>query len=169
MKITKLVCPNCGAPINKKTTKCEYCGTSFVLENNTNSMLKDTTSITIAKKGISLEFGSRNYSIKSDCEANAADKKVDGRPQKFIAALLIGILIASVLAGIMVGIARATDNEYAEAFHSGEFVCPVCGSSDTEGYHTFWTNDGMPCKAKELADYTLISCNHCGHGWRHYL
>lgn len=27
--LEKLNCPNCGAPINRKTMRCEYCGTQF--------------------------------------------------------------------------------------------------------------------------------------------
>ena len=165
MKITKLTCPNCGAPINKKTTKCEYCGTSFVLENN----ISKNTEVT--KKNIDLEFD-RIYSLKSNYEvkANTKEKVINsGKPQKFIAILLASIIIASAFVGIMIGITRSIDNEYAEASRRSEFECPMCGSYDTYGYRTFWKNDGMLCSDKTNADYTIMRCDHCKYDWKHYL
>ena len=29
LKMNKLNCPNCGAPINPDNNKCSYCGTSY--------------------------------------------------------------------------------------------------------------------------------------------
>ena len=60
MKVTKLTCPSCGAPINKKTTKCEYCNTNLILENNVFKIDVDTD---VDKNDISLE-PSRNYDVK---------------------------------------------------------------------------------------------------------
>lgn len=82
---------------------------------------------------------------------------------------IIMLVVFTLTAILCVIFVQQTENEYNDKYHKGEFVCSVCGSHDTEGYHTFWTNDGMPCKAEELADYTIISCKHCGHTWRHYL
>ena len=33
MKVKALKCPNCGAPVQRETTKCEYCGAILVLTN----------------------------------------------------------------------------------------------------------------------------------------
>lgn len=39
--MTKLNCPNCGAPIKQNSCKCEYCGTQF--ENHNGNLIKIET------------------------------------------------------------------------------------------------------------------------------
>ena len=154
MKITKLTCPNCGAPINKQTNKCEWCGSDLVISNDLPTSQKYTSGSNI------------KISIKEKTETN---KYKNGNLQKGVAFTIAAILVLSVIFGIGFGISQSIENDFNTSHHKNEFVCSVCGSYDTIGFSTFWTNDGMICKAEELADYTIIRCEHCGNTWKHYL
>ena len=50
-----------------------------------------------------------------------------------------------------------------------EQICEKCHSHNTEGYHTFWNNDGTPAKNEKDADYTIMKCNDCGYTWHYEL
>jgi DNA-directed RNA polymerase subunit RPC12/RpoP len=81
-----------------------------------------------------------------------------------IAGVLIVIGILLVIALIIAGICIAQENSNDAATHQvGKYSCPACGSRDTSGHTTYWTNDGMYVKHKDLADYTLFRCNYCNH------
>ena len=34
VEIEELACPNCGAPIDKYTERCEFCGTYLIIESD---------------------------------------------------------------------------------------------------------------------------------------
>ena len=54
-------------------------------------------------------------------------------------------------------------------YHIGEQICEKCHSHNTEGYHTFWNNDGTTAKSEKDADYTIMKCNDCGYTWHYEL
>lgn len=99
-------------------------------------------------------------------------KEKQKKHKKDISVLLVMII---VIIGLVCLIASSfvvpyTINEaYEKEHHVYEFACPKCGSNNTEGFHTFWTNDGMVCANSELADYTIMHCNKCSYCWNHYL
>lgn len=71
-------------------------------------------------------------------------------------------------------IPKQSEQNWNAAYHVGEHTCIHCGSNDTEGYHVFWYNDGMLCNGSyeyniANADYTIISCETCGHNFKYYL
>ena len=76
--------------------------------------------------------------------------------------MLVGIL--AVIVGIGV-----CNKQYQEQHHIGEQICEKCHSHNTEGYHTFWTNDGTLAKNEKDADYTIMKCNDCGYTWHYEL
>ena len=76
-----------------------------------------------------------------------------------------------VLVGILAGIVSISvcNKQYQEQHHIGEQTCEKCYSHNTEGYHTFWNNDGTLAKNEKDADYTIMKCNDCGYTWHYEL
>ena len=80
--------------------------------------------------------------------------------------ILIGMLV-SLLAGIVC--MSVCNKQHQEQYHVGEQICEQCHSHNTEGYHTFWNNDGTMAKSEKDADYTIMECNDCGYTWHYEL
>ena len=79
---------------------------------------------------------------------------------------LISILVSTlaIIAGVCI-----CNKQHQEQYHIGEQTCEKCHSHNTEGYHTFWNNDGTVAKSEKDADYTIIKCNDCGYTWHYEL
>lgn len=177
MKVTKLTCPNCGAPINKKTTKCEWCGTSFIFEEK------------VEKK----------TPIKSDFEikprppitilSNVKEKPVSKKTIITAVAIILAITIISIIVGCVqtakaneipytssevkpiisnvflddleetISILKVHNNNSEYCLSTGDTVCSYCNSNNTsiygidaQGYNT----------TKEDDIFTIITiCNDC--------
>lgn len=177
MKITKLVCPNCGAPINKKTTKCEWCGTSFVFEEKIekktpvklSAEVKPSSSVTIS--------------------ISTKEKPISKKTIIAAVAIVLAITIISIIVGC-VQTAKANEIPYTSnevqpiisdtffddleetistlkihnnnsecCLSTGDTVCSYCNSNNTStygidalGYNT----------AKEEEIFTTVTiCNDC--------
>ena len=81
-------------------------------------------------------------------------------------AILIIVLVSilAIIAGICI-----CNKQYQEQHHINEQTCEKCHSHNTEGYHTFWNNDGTPANNEKDADYTIMKCNDCGYTWHYEL
>ena len=81
-------------------------------------------------------------------------------------AILIGVLVSTlaIIASVCV-----CNKQYQEQHHISEQICEKCHSHNTEGYHTFWNNDGTMAKSEKDADYTIMKCNDCGYTWHYEL
>ena len=85
--------------------------------------------------------------------------------------VVITSIIAFVVSGVVVlacwGIPYlCIETEYNTTHQVGVYACPKCNSKETLGHSTYWTNDGMLVKHKDLADYTLFRCNYCSYCWK---
>lgn len=75
MKVRKLVCPCCGAKINKNQEKCDYCGASVDFEQ-TNENFNDNSTMEIRENGQNTQ--NTNIIIKNDTNSsNDLQKEVD--------------------------------------------------------------------------------------------
>ena len=81
--------------------------------------------------------------------------------------LLILVFIVPLCAGFIGMNKIRSDNN--KQYHIGEQTCEKCHSHNTEGYHTFWNNDGTVAKSEKDADYTIMKCNDCGYTWHYEL
>ena len=81
-------------------------------------------------------------------------------------AILISVLVSilAIIAGVCI-----CNKQYQEQHHISEQICEKCHSHNTEGYHTFWNNDGTMAKSEKDADYTIMKCNDCGYTWHYEL
>jgi hypothetical protein len=79
--------------------------------------------------------------------------------------LIISIIVGIIGGGIMSSSLEADREAYREGHSISKYVCPECGSQETSCY-TYWTNDGLCAKHKDLADYGLFSCDYCNHSWK---
>lgn len=77
--------------------------------------------------------------------------------------LLLFFLISAI--GIIIGISADQSKQH----HVGEQICEQCQSQNTEGYYTFWNDDGTSAQSEKDADYTIMHCNDCGYTWRYKL
>lgn len=80
--------------------------------------------------------------------------------------LLISLLVGTLAIFVGVGVCN---KQHQEQYHIGEQTCERCHSHNTEGYHTFWNNDGTMAKSEKDADYTIMECNDCGYTWHYEL
>lgn len=60
-----------------------------------------------------------------------------------------------------------------EKYYKKEYRCPNCYSTDTHGFGTFWSDDGMLVTGnldyqKEHCSYTIMRCKTCGESFRLY-
>ena len=64
--------------------------------------------------------------------------------------VLISILVSTlaIIAGVSI-----CNKQYQEQHHIGEQTCEKCHSHNTEGYHTFWNNDGTMAKSEKDAEW----------------
>ena len=79
---------------------------------------------------------------------------------------LISILVGTLAIIVGVGVCN---KQHQEQYYIGEQICEKCHSHNTEGYHTFWNNDGTMAKNEKDADYTIMQCNDCGYTWHYEL
>ena len=81
-------------------------------------------------------------------------------------AILISMVVSAlaIIAGVCV-----CNKQHQEQYHISEQICEKCHSHNTEGYHTFWNNDGTVAKSEKYADYTIMQCNDCGYTWHYEL
>ena len=82
--------------------------------------------------------------------------------------IIVLILALIDFCAVIVGIG-VCNKQYQEQHHIGEQICEKCYSHNTEGYHTFWNNDGTMTKSEKDADYTIMKCNDCGYTWHYEL
>lgn len=80
--------------------------------------------------------------------------------------LLISLLVGTLAIFVGIGVCN---KQHQEQYHIGEQTCERCHSHNTEGYHTFWNNDGTMAKSEKDADYTIMECNDCGYTWHYEL
>ena len=84
----------------------------------------------------------------------------------FLIIAAVSALIVMIISIVMI---CAPDYMHAE----GVIPCPKCGSHETTGLYTFWSNDGnivngsMECNL-DHADYSYFNCDYCGHSWKVY-
>ena len=111
--------------------------------------------------------------IMPKCETTSKNNNDSGSIKKVIACMvgIFGLMLFIYIIMIIIG---NMTSSYDKEFHVGEHICTHCGSSDTEGYHTFWYNSGLLCNGSyeynmTHADYTIISCNSCGSTFKYYL
>ena len=92
---------------------------------------------------------------------------IGGQVSKKIGIIALISILVSTLA-IIVGVG-VCNKQHQEQYHIGEQICEKCQSHNTEGYHTFWNNDGTMAKNEKDADYTIMKCNDCGYTWHYEL
>ena len=80
--------------------------------------------------------------------------------------LILAFLIAFCAGIIGMNKIRSDNNKQ---YHIGEQTCKKCHSHNTDGYRTFWNNDGTMAKNEKDADYTIMQCNDCGYTWHYEL
>ena len=81
----------------------------------------------------------------------------------------IGII---VLIGIIISVSILNKN-WNDEHRVNSYVCPMCNSTCTSGFDTFWHNDGTLCNGSreyclEHADFTIMHCSECGTDFRLY-
>ena len=82
--------------------------------------------------------------------------------------IIVLILVLIEFCAGIIGMSKIrSDNN--KQYHIGEQTCEKCHSHNTEGYHTFWNNDGTMAKNEKDADYTIMKCNDCGYTWHYEL
>ena len=75
---------------------------------------------------------------------------VGGPEDKKIGIIALISLLVGTLA-IIVGVC-VCNKQHQEQYHISEQICEKCHSHNTEGYHTFWNNDGTMAKSEKDAD-----------------
>jgi Fe2+ or Zn2+ uptake regulation protein len=96
--------------------------------------------------------------------------KLDGEPEWILTTVLIILAVGALVEAFML---NASEVSYNTEHAQGVFECSRCGSNETHGFSTFWTNDGMPVNGSreynlEHADYSYFSCDNCGHTFKVY-
>ena len=61
-----------------------------------------------------------------------------------------------------------SEKKYKEEHAYGKYPCPRCQSLETDGFSTFWYNNGLPLNGDREynlthADYSIFRCHHCGN------
>ena len=86
----QLKCPNCGAPINRATMRCDYCGAVFKEENNTLIVVEHPKVITLCAEvmidnHMAMYDGSEHYvmDVLTEKLAKAIANFMDVRVQDF--------------------------------------------------------------------------------------
>ena len=80
--------------------------------------------------------------------------------------LLISLFVGALALVVSVCVCN---KQHQEQYHISEQICEKCHSHNTEGFHTFWNNDGTMAKSEKDADYTVMQCNDCGYTWHYEL
>ena len=97
---------------------------------------------------------------------SGSDGPISTISKKVGISIIIGMLVG--ILALIVGVC-VCNKQYQEQHHIGEQTCEKCHSHNTEGYHTFWNNDGTVAKSEKDADYTIMKCNDCGYTWHYEL
>lgn len=100
MKVRKLVCPCCGAQINKNQEKCDYCGASVDFEqinNNFNDNSTVKTKENVQNTPNINVFINNDTNTTKDLQVDEIVEKTE-QPKKYTVRRIIGIVM--IIAGI---------------------------------------------------------------------
>ena len=82
---------------------------------------------------------------------------------------LIGVILISGIFVLSCWLPYAIiEKKYKEEHAYGKYPCPQCQSLETDGFSTFWYNNGLPLDGDREynlthADYSIFRCHHCGN------